>query len=96
MQPIHFPTLDFGLKIALCWSFFWRGVVITLGSMIAGGLLGFVLGFVLALVGVSRGAVTAVGGLSGIVCGFGAFYFYVRWLLSSKLGAFRLQLVKAA
>lgn len=99
MAPIDITTLDLGRKIAICWSFLWRGVAITLGSMLAGGLLGGLLGFLLAVTGMARVsgpqlvqvAGTLVGGLTGLFF----MYLYVRWLLTSRLGRYRLLLVPA-
>ncbi len=36
-----------------------------------------------------------IGGLLGLLTGLFFFYLYVRWLLASRLGAFRLVLVLA-
>ena len=76
-------------------------MVITLGSMVVGFILGLVfgggIGFVMAAIGASKSSgmhllqwVSVAGGL-----GVGAVfcYLYIRWLLSARLGNFRLVLV---
>ncbi len=93
MGVVDISSLPFSSKAGLCWSFFWRGLVITLGSSLAGGLLGFVIGFVFALAGLPVELIQIVGGLAGLVAGCFFIYLYVKWLLSSQLGRYRLQLV---
>ena len=48
-----------------------------------------------ALGGIARSAIPMIGGLLGLLTGLFFFYLYVRWLLVSRLGAFRLVLVLA-
>ena len=93
MGVVDISSLPFSSKAGLCWSFFWRGLVITLGSSLAGGLLGFVIGFMFALAGLPVELIQIVCGLAGLVAGCFFFYLYVKWLLSSQLGRYRLQLV---
>ena len=81
-------------KALICWSFLWRGIAIGIGSALCGGLLGGIAGAVLGLTGLFKAA-PFVGGLLGALCGFVFLYFYVRWLLTSRLGQFRLLLVHA-
>ncbi|MGV3569291.1 MAG: hypothetical protein ACO1PB_01735 [Ramlibacter sp.] len=96
---MNITTLSLGGKIAVCWSFMWRGMLITIGSAIVGGLLGGLLGFLVAETGIARhtGAqlaqvvATLAGGLTGCVF----LYLYVRWLLTAQLGRYRLLLVPA-
>jgi hypothetical protein len=95
---MNFETLDFGGKASLCWSFFWRGMLITIGSMLVGAILGGLAGFLIGMVG-GRSAIGFaqwVGGALGILSGCVFLYLYIRWLLSSRLGRFRLVLVSAA
>ena len=93
MGVVDIKSLPFSSKAGLCWSFFWRGLVIGLGSSLAGGLLGFVIGFVFALAGLPVELIQIVGGLAGLVAGCFFLYLYVKWILSSQLGPYRLQLV---
>jgi hypothetical protein len=103
MKTIDIRTLSFGAKVAICWSFFWRGSLIAIGSMLAGGVLGAVfgavIGFGFAAAGLSlqsiKGVSQVVGGVLGLSAGLFFFYIYVRWLLGSRLGSYRLILVSA-
>jgi hypothetical protein len=99
MQPIDFEQLGTGAKAALCWSSFWRGLAITFGSMLVGALLGGVFGFVMAASGLARptgaGLIQYGGLLLGVASGIFFLYVYVRWLLTSRLGSYRLLLVMA-
>ena len=94
MEVVDISSLPFSSKAGLCWSFFWRGLVIGLGSALAGGVLGFVIGFVSALAGLPIEVIRIVGGLAGLIAGCFFLYVYVKWLLSTRLGTFRLQLVR--
>jgi len=93
MGVVDIKSLPFSSKAGLCWSFFWRGLVITMGSSLAGGLLGFVIGLVFTLAGLPVELIQIVAGLAGLVAGCFFLYLYVKWLLSSQLGPYRLQLV---
>lgn len=94
MSPLTFTELSLSAKASICWSFFWRGIVITIASSLTGAVLGGIAGAILGLGGVSRAAPVA-GGMLGLVAGALFVYFYVRWLLSSRLGQYRLLLVRA-
>ncbi len=99
MQPVDIRSLNFLSKAGLCWSFFWRGILITLLSMLVGGILGGLFGFVMAMAGASKStgmAIVQSGGLVlGLVSGCFCLYLYVKWLLSARLGGFRLMLVRS-
>lgn len=95
MNSLDIKTLPFSSKAALTWSFFWRGLVVGIASSLVGGLLGFVLGFAMAVARCPIQAIQIMCGLAGLVGGCFFLYLYVRWLLSSRLGAFRLKLVPA-
>jgi len=94
MNPLDIKELPFSSKARICWGFFWRGIVITLGSTLCGALLGGVAGFILGFAGAPQAA-APVGGLLGVVTGAFFIYLFLRWLLSSRLGNFRLLLVHA-
>lgn len=103
MVALDVKQLRFGAKLGLCWSFMWRGLVTTIGAVIAASVLGGVLGLVIGLLGVATGTSEAsvtgtaqmIGACIGAVCGFVSLYFYVRWLLGSRLGRYRLVLLAA-
>lgn len=95
MNPVNFQTVPTLAKFGVCWSFFWRAIVITIGSTIGGAVLGAAVGAVAAIAGLPREASPVAGGIVGLCVGFGFIYLYVLWLLSSRVGRFRLQLVAA-
>jgi len=103
MNAVDFRTLTLDSKLAITWSFFWRAIVIGFASMvssgIAGGIVGFIVGMVLGIAGLPIEWIQVAGGLIGLALGilFGFLFFllYVQWLLSSRLGRFRLSLVRA-
>lgn len=102
MQALDFRRLAPRSRLALCWSFLWRGVVITFASMAAGAIIGALFGAVLGLVAAAlgipsramAGTVQLAGIVIGVGCGLLFFYVYVRWLLTGRLGRFRLVLVE--
>ena len=95
MTPIDFKELPTLSQAGIVWSFFWRGIATTLGSALCGALLGGIVGFALGISGIGRSALPLIGGLVGLLTGLFFFYLYVRWLLASRLGHFRLVLVPA-
>ena len=103
MATINIRDLSFGAKARICWSFFWRGIVMTVGSMltgaILGGLFGAILGFGVGAAGLSPQSIKGVGQILALAVGIGIgflfLYIYIRWLLSSRLGNYRLVLVSA-
>lgn len=103
MTAVDFKTLPLGAKLAITWSFFWRALLVSIASMLcsgmAGGVLGFMIGLVLGAAGFPIEAIQLFGALVGFVLGIGFgflfFLLYVQWLMSSRLGRFRLQLVHA-
>jgi hypothetical protein len=94
MNPLDIKELPLSSKARICWGFFWRGIVVTLGSTLCGGLLGGIVGFILGFAGTPKAA-PIVGGALGAVTAAFFMYLFVRWLLSSRLGDFRLVLVHA-
>lgn len=103
MDMINIRQLGIGEKAAICWSFFWRAGVVTIGSMLAGGLLGGLFGMVIGIAaaagGMSRASLALVaplgGGVIGLLAGCFFLYVYVCWLTGPSLGRFRLVLVRA-
>ena len=103
MNAIDFKALPVAAKVAITWSFFWRalliGIASTLCSGLAGGIVGFMMGMVLGAAGFPIEAIQFFGAILGFVIGvtigFLFFMLYIQWLLSSRLGQFRLLLVRA-
>lgn len=103
MTPLDIRKLNFLSKVQICWSFLWRALSVGLGSAIAGGILGGILGVGVAVVvhaigmpnDVGRRFVTYSGAAIGGATGMVFFYIYVRWLLGSPLGRYRLVLLSA-
>ncbi len=95
MNTLDIKELPFSSKARICWGFFWRGIVVTMGSALCAGLLGAIAGFILALIGATKASVTVVGGVLGTLSGLFFLYLLVRWLLSNRIGDFRLVLIHA-
>jgi ABC-type amino acid transport system permease subunit len=101
MTGLKMRELPLRSQLALWWSFVWRGAVVTLGSTVLGGILGAVFGTVMGIVGSMHGIPTTetvrisqiggsiLGGCGGLLLS----YVFLRWLLSTRLGQFRLLLV---
>lgn len=95
MNTLEITELPLPAKASICWGFFWRGIFITLGSTICGALIGGVIGVFFAMLGLPKSVGPVVAGVVGLICGAFFLYFYIRWLLSARLGDFRLVLVHA-
>ena len=88
--------------LRLVWGFFWRALSVTVLAAATAGAVGFVIGLLIGLVMVGIGLdvneyglmLNVIGGLIGLLIGFCTYYIYIRWLLKSKMGPFRLQLVR--
>lgn len=93
MNALDIKTLPLGSKFGICWSFFWRGILITLASALCAGLMGAATGFLWMILGLPKSALSTLGAAMGLACGLMFFYVYVRWLLSTRLGRFKLLLV---
>lgn len=89
-----FRQLPAGAKATLTWSFFWRSIVIGFGSALAGGVLGSVTGFAFDAAGLSLEQVLVVSGFLGVLIGLFFLVLYIQWLLSGRLGPFRLAAVR--
>jgi hypothetical protein len=100
---LNFKTLPFRSKARICWGFFWRSIVLALGASLTGGIIGGILGGVLGVAfhfsstteSDALHLIQIICGITGLLWGCVCFYFYIRWLLTSKLGNYRLLLVHA-
>ena len=100
---LNIKALPFQSKARICWGFFWRSIVLAIGcglsGALIGGIVGGIFGVILSLTGTSDAnglyLVHIVSGILGVLWGCFCFYFYIRWLLSSKFGKYRLLLVHA-
>jgi len=103
MNEINIKELPVKDIFGIWWGFFWRAIIITLGSMVVGGiagaLFGFIVGLTNAVTGGSQETIIGVskmgGGVLGLLVGAYFFYIYLCWLLKSKLGKYRLVLLRA-
>jgi hypothetical protein len=96
-------TLRVGEWAHLMFGFLWRGIVYTIGCMIAGAIVGGIAGGILgAIMGMARYQIADiknvsgwVGAVLGFAVGFIGLRFYIHWLLRARFGALRLSLVRA-
>jgi hypothetical protein len=94
LNEVDVRSLPFSAKAALTWSFLWRGLLITILSSVLGGLVGGLAGFVLGVLGFPLEAISLVAGLGGFAIGMACIFLWIQWLLTSRLGGFRLKLVR--
>lgn len=95
MTKLALEDLTFIAKAGICWSVFWRGLVVTLAAILIAGLIGFIVGFVGGLLGFPKSARMILAFISGIVVSVFVLYANLRWLLRARLGKYRLLLVPA-
>ncbi len=102
IQELKKDDLSFTNWLAIAWSFFWRGLIIVLLSMLCGALVGGLLGFIVGLVcvlvkipfdGIKLPFQIAAGTIG---CGIGFLFIIVqlRWALNAKYKGFRLAIIK--
>jgi len=104
MATSAFDELRQRERLRVWWSFFWRGLVITIcsgvGGAIAGAVLGFFAGIAIAILGYDAHApgpqlvFKILGGAAGLTVALVLYYQYVRWLFRARLAGFRLALVR--
>ena len=94
MSPLNIAELPLSSKVSIWWSIYWRGIFITFGSAFCGGSVGFIVGLILRSTGLRNIAPTITGTI-GFAIGSAFFYVFIRWLLSARLGKFRLVLIRA-
>ncbi len=95
-------TLDANAWMQLMLGFFWRGIVYTLGCIVAGalvgGIAGGIIGVVLGILGTGLDDITAITGTVGFVLGLAVslvgLKYYIRWLLRARFGTLRLVVVR--
>lgn len=99
-----FDRIEFRSRVAVAWGFFWRAMLITIASTLGGGIAGFILGVLAAIVATSLGVSPSgqgflllaqiLGGAAGVAIGILLFWQYIRWLFRVKLGGYHLRLVR--
>jgi hypothetical protein len=102
MLEVKIKELNLKETLNVLWGFLWRGLTISVASVLAGGILGAIFGLIVglavALSGGSKETIESIagigGGVLGLISGVFFFYIYVCWLLKAKFGKYRLALLK--
>lgn len=82
------PT--WGRVLSVWWLVFWRGL---LGAAALGGVAGFIIGFVGAMIGVSMELISSVSLALGGIIGLLWSIMVTRMALRKQYGGFRIALV---
>jgi len=85
--------ITFRRLLRIWWALLWRNVVATACCMVAGGGVGFVVGYFLGSMGVPTGVIQILWGALGAILGFTCTFVPVWWVLGKDFGEFRLVLV---
>jgi hypothetical protein len=100
MNEISIENLEISNIIKIWWGFMWRAILTTIGSMLVGGALGWLFGVITGFIGsLIDGTqemvviIATAGGILGLISGIYSFYLYLRWLLTSKFGNYKLVLI---
>lgn len=101
MTEVNLGTLSKLQWFSLIWAFLWRGLIITLGSGITGGIIGFMFGFSIGILSSVAGIdaeavklfVQIISGLLGIIVSFVFIMLWIKWLFRARFNKFRLALV---
>ncbi len=88
-------NLTFGEKLSFLFSCLWRAMVVGIISTICSGIIGFPVGYVSAASGIPMEWIPLIGACVGLPIGIYSWYLYLSWLFASRLGGYRLQLVRA-
>ena len=71
VSEVEMKTVRFSGWLILAQSLVWRSLIAVIGSMLIGGILGFILGFVGSMLGLDietmRPFITLIGSLKGFV-----------------------------
>ncbi|WP_394562061.1 hypothetical protein [Aquipseudomonas alcaligenes] len=102
MREVKIKELSLQETLRILWGFLWRGLTISVASVLAGGILGAIFGFIVGLIvamsGGSRETIESIagigGGVLGLISGIFFFYIYIRWLLSAQFGKYKLALLE--
>jgi ribose/xylose/arabinose/galactoside ABC-type transport system permease subunit len=76
--------------LSVWWLISWRGMV---GAVLLGAAVGFVLGFVVALLHLPEEIITVGGGVMGGIIGLVWVVVVIRMALRKKYGDFRIALL---
>ena len=87
MQELE-PT--WGRTIAVWWLIFWRGL---LGSMVLGGVIGFIFGFLAAMSGMTVQQIQTISPFLGVIVALPWAVLVVRMALRKHYSDFRIALV---
>jgi Sec-independent protein secretion pathway component TatC len=96
LQRVNYSKLPWEEKMTIIWGWFWRMFMVTLGT---GAVAGFVLTIFIAIL------VTATNGLDpsvyslilfilGAVLGIFTTHPLISWILSSRIGGYRIVLCR--
>jgi hypothetical protein len=92
LQRMNYQRLPWEEKLTIMWSWFWRSLIVTLGtSMIAG----FVLGFFIVLAtflqkNLNPSAIMFVGFVLGGGVSMATIHPLIGWITSSRIGQYRI------
>jgi len=90
MNDMHELEPTWGRTIAVWWLIFWRGL---LGSMLLGGVIGFVFGFTAALSGMSPQTIAAISPFLGALVALPWAVLVVQMALRKQYSDFRIALL---
>ena len=101
---VHIDDLSQDDKWRFAWGFFWRSAVVAVLSMLGGGIVGAIIGFVTVLIAQAVGKsladvlllIRVLSGCGGLLVGFAAMWQLLRWCFRTRWFGYRLRLVKDA
>jgi len=101
-RRLMFSELEFSDQFHFMWSWFWRGVCITilvsLCAMIAGGIVGAMFGIVAVIlhkdIHAAMGPLRMLGFAVGLIVGFAGLFPLINWLTKATFGNYELWIVK--
>ena len=102
VNEVDMGMVRFTEWLVLAWAFVWRGILVSIGSMLTGGIIGGIIGFILGFIGSMLGLdvetlrpfITILGGIIGFFIGLCFVVLLLKWIFKARFKRFRLTLVE--
>ncbi len=91
---VELPALPLEERIAVFWSFYWRFSLVGFALWIVGSFVSSFVGMGMRAGGASPQGVMVVSLVIGLAMSAIGFYFGLDWTIKSKLGNYRVQLIR--
>ncbi len=88
--------VTWGRTVRVWWAYLWRNLIAIVVAILISGVVGCIIGFVMAMLGVDRSTTQVVATLFGAIIGLVISVVPMKMILGKGFGEFRLVLVAKA